>query len=78
MKDRDFLIWIHERLVTLGDDPIVDFLHRLREIIYAYPADWHSFSNTKGFWVCANNIDDLKELLAVKDATVDPYIYVCS
>jgi len=40
MKDRDFLIWIHERLQFQNEDhPMMDFMHKLRAIIKATPAD---------------------------------------
>ena len=36
MKDRDFLIWIHERLTKVhGEDELVDYMHKLRAIINA-------------------------------------------
>ena len=35
MKDRDFLIWIHKRLVHIhNEDESVDYMHRLRQVIY--------------------------------------------
>lgn len=38
MKDRDFLIWIHERLEKVhGDGNCYDFMHKLRCIIRATP-----------------------------------------
>lgn len=34
MKDRDFLIWIHERLHhQYKEDECVDYMHKLRAII---------------------------------------------
>lgn len=34
MKDREFLIWIHERLEHVhGEDPSFDYMHKLRAII---------------------------------------------
>lgn len=41
MTDREFLIWIHQRLVSHGDKPLIGFMHRLREIIHATPKDQH-------------------------------------
>lgn len=36
MKDREFLIWLHERLEHVhGESPIVDYMHKLRAIIKA-------------------------------------------
>jgi len=43
VKDREHLIWIHERLVKWhGEDPLIDFLHKLRAIIKNTPADKES------------------------------------
>lgn len=35
MKDRDFLLWIHDRLTAVyGEDPLMDYMHKLRAIIW--------------------------------------------
>jgi hypothetical protein len=40
MKDRDFLIWIHERLQNVHkENPHYDYMHKLRCIIRAIPED---------------------------------------
>ena len=40
MKDRKFLAWLHERLrYQHGENPNVDYMHRLRSIISAMPDD---------------------------------------
>ncbi|CAL9965174.1 hypothetical protein VPHD479_0095 [Vibrio phage D479] len=40
MLDRDFLIWIHERLENVhGEHPQTDYMHKLRAIIKNTPAD---------------------------------------
>ena len=40
MTDRDFLIWLHERLTnTHGENPLVDYMHKLRAIIKETPKD---------------------------------------
>ncbi len=39
MTDREFLIWIHARLADRGDSELLDFMHKLRAIIAATPAD---------------------------------------
>lgn len=40
MRDRDFLIWLHERLTEVhGESPLVDYMHKLRAIIASYPND---------------------------------------
>ena len=34
MLDRDFLIWIHERLEYVhGENPMKDYMHKLRAVI---------------------------------------------
>ena len=33
MKDKEFLWWIHERLIVYGDDEFCDFMHHLRSVI---------------------------------------------
>ena len=36
MKDRDFLMWLHERLEHVhGESPVVDYMYKLRAIIQA-------------------------------------------
>ena len=40
MNDRDFLIWLHARLTDVhGENPHMDYMHKLRAIIKATPAD---------------------------------------
>lgn len=40
MKDRDFLIWLHERLHTMhGESNFVDYMHKFRAIIKTIPPD---------------------------------------
>lgn len=40
MPDRKFLIWLHERLEHVhGEDPLFDYMWKLRSIIEATPAD---------------------------------------
>jgi hypothetical protein len=40
MKDREFLMWLHERLTGKHkESPIVDYMHKLRAIIKNTPAD---------------------------------------
>lgn len=39
MKDRDYLMWLHERLELVhGESPFTDYMHKLRAIIAATPA----------------------------------------
>ena len=58
MKDRDFLIWIHERLEHVGEDPLADHMHKLRAIIYATDEDQLTPNR-----ILANSLSDLKKLL---------------
>jgi len=38
MNDREFLMWLHERLVDVhGDNPLMDYMHKLRAIISVIP-----------------------------------------
>ena len=40
MNDREFLIWLHERLTDKhNESPLVDYMHKLRAIIKATPKD---------------------------------------
>jgi hypothetical protein len=59
MKDREFLIWVHERLENVhGENPLVDYMHKLRNIILVYPK--HKTSKNKAQF---NDIDSLKKHL---------------
>jgi len=66
MNDRDFLMWIHERLVVHGENPHHDYMHKLRAIIMSYPAD-KTTPNTGPF----NNLGDLKEYLKKQNKSKD-------
>lgn len=38
MTDRDFLIWLHQRLVEVhGESSFMDYMHFLRDIIHTTP-----------------------------------------
>ena len=40
MKDREFLNWVHDRMINVyGENRNIDFLHKLRAIIRNYPQD---------------------------------------
>ena len=40
MEDREFLIWLHARLTKVhGENPTVDYMHKLRAIIKSTPKD---------------------------------------
>lgn len=56
MKDRDFLMWIHERLQHVhGESPLVDYMHKLRAIIATTPKN----KETAAVNTC-NNLEELK------------------
>lgn len=55
MKDREFLMWVHARLQEKGDDPLLDFMHKIRAIIWATPAEQET-PNV----LLANNLEELK------------------
>lgn len=43
MKDREFLIWLHERLEYIhGESPLVDYMRKLRGIIMSVQPDQES------------------------------------
>jgi hypothetical protein len=54
MTDRDFLIWLHHRLEKVhGEDPLVDYMHKLRAVIL------HTQANANSRPCClTNNLDD--------------------
>ena len=63
MKDRDFLVWVHQRLVSIhGENPHSDFMYKLRAIIQATPADRETMNV-----VPTNNIDELLKLIGVPE-----------
>ena len=40
MNDREFLLWIHDRLFFIhGEDPSTDYMHKLLAIANAIPPD---------------------------------------
>ncbi len=46
MTDRDFLIWIHERLVNVhGENPLFDYMWKLRAVIESTPEDKETPTN---------------------------------
>ena len=62
MKNRDFLIWVHERLHHQhGDSELVDFMHTLRRIIRTTDPE----CGTTGIKSC-NSMDELKRDLGIK------------
>lgn len=60
MKDREFLMWIHERLENIhGENACFDYMHKLRAIIKATPED-HLTPNIE----TGNSLDDLRDMMA--------------
>lgn len=58
LNDREFLMWIHERLENVhGDSNIADYMHQLRAIIMATSPGYR----TK--WTGTSTLEQLKELL---------------
>lgn len=50
MKDREFLIWIHNRLTEVhGEDSMFDYIHRFRVIIENTPKDRRSINTILSF-----------------------------
>jgi len=56
MKDKEFMIWIHERLVGIyGENPLYDYMHKLRAIIKDIPPEQDTKASQGG-----NNIEDVR------------------
>jgi hypothetical protein len=56
MKDREFLVWIHERLqYQHKESPFVDYMHKLRSVITSIPADQETPNDGRG----KNGTDEL-------------------
>lgn len=61
MKDREFLCWMHQRLVSVHhESEFVDYMHKFRAIIAATPADQETPSNGRG----GDSLEDLRARLA--------------
>lgn len=64
MKDREFLAWIHERLQYKHlEDPCVDYMAHLREIIAATPAT----ADTRGLGAGGNSLSEMWWCLRKKE-----------
>ncbi len=58
MNDRDFLMWLHERLEYVHKEKdLYDFMHKLRAIIASTDKDKNSKSS------CTNSLESLKKKL---------------
>jgi hypothetical protein len=61
VKDREALIWLHERLVRVHDEsPLFDYMHKLRAIILATPAEQETPNLGSG----GNSIKDVLEAIS--------------
>lgn len=59
MKDKDFLIWLHERLTDVhGESTYADYMHKLRAIIRDTPDDRISKNCNTG-----NGLADLSDIM---------------
>lgn len=57
MKDKEFLMWIHERLVNVhGENECFDYMHKLRAVIAATNSEQET-PNTAGF----NSLAELRK-----------------
>lgn len=60
MKDREFLMWLHERLEHVhGEEPTVDYMHKLRAVIKATPTEQLTPNCGTG-----NSLDELRDKMA--------------
>lgn len=60
MQDREFLMWIHQRLENVhGEDHLLDYMHKLRCII----VDTHPNRMTPNDGRGGNNYKDLVKIL---------------
>lgn len=63
MRDRNFLIWIHERLVHKhGEEELVDYMHKLRSIIH----DTHPLRVSPNDSRGENTMAELRKKLKIK------------
>ncbi|MCP4392832.1 MAG: hypothetical protein GY804_00960 [Alphaproteobacteria bacterium] len=63
MKDRDFLIWLHERLVQVHrEKSTMDYMHKLRVIIKSIDPDKDTPNMRSG-----NDINDLMKDLGITE-----------
>jgi hypothetical protein len=60
MTDREFLVWIHQRLANVhGEDPLLDYMGKLRAIIAKTPGNKTTPNDGAG----GNSIEDLMRRL---------------
>lgn len=59
MSDRDFLIWLHNRLTSVyEEDELYDYMHRFRAIIKSIPKNQISRASDG-----ENGIEELKKVI---------------
>lgn len=64
MNDREFLIWLHERLTNVhNESPYIDYMHKFRAVISSIPADQYSPNDGRG----GNTLEDLLKKLDQKE-----------
>ena len=69
MKDKDFLIWIHERLLNVYNEPFeIDYMNKLRIVIDKL--DSNQYSPNTG--LSADRWEVIKTLSRVQDLKDDP------
>lgn len=60
MNDREFLMWIHERLTHVhGERELVDYMHKLRAVISAIPKSQETPNDGRG----KNDLVELQKAL---------------
>lgn len=63
MQDREFLMWLHERLQHVHhESPIVDYMHKLRAIIRATPKNQETPNR-----LIYNSLEELRRQLDEED-----------
>ncbi len=66
MTDREFLMWLHERLEHVhSESPLVDYMHRLRAIIVSTPKGASVPNKGEG----RNNLAALLDDLSLAEST---------
>lgn len=71
MGDREFLIWIYQRLVKVyGEDELVDYMHKLRSIIADTSLDRVTPNDGRG----GNSMDKLIKRLASEPVGIPLFV----
>jgi len=66
MNDREFLMWIHERLeYVYGENHLMDYMHKLRAIILSIPPEQRTNP------ICGkNSLEELKKEIAANEISL--------